>query len=132
MLFGNVFPRGVTTSAKTEELFSVLTQASLNIEQCVSDCNWKLCLSLSVISDVLPKSSWLCFLVKHFSTREIKIIRDALCFLEILKTTLDMRACSNRSTLTRLLLAVLPNINYSMMLSLTQGLINKLHVLFGF
>lgn len=80
-----LLPRGVTTSAKAEELVSVLVLVSLGIEQCVSDRSCELCLPLSLPSGILPK-------IKHFSTREIKIFRDELGFLEMLKTTLDMAA----------------------------------------
>lgn len=52
----------------------------------VSDCGWELCLPLFLWPLVHCLQAHGSFLVKHFSTREIKIF---MLFLEMLKATLD-------------------------------------------
>lgn len=93
----------------------------------MSDSDWKLCLPCSVTSGILPKSSWLCFLVKHFSEK-LKFSEMHCGFWWCSRLRWTWQPDLVRS-LTKLLLAVTPNINYSMILSLKQELINDMFCL---
>lgn len=70
---GQWCPRGCHHRAPTQEPFSVLARALHSVCQMVTGSF--VFLSLCPLLHRL-KNSWLCFLVKHFSTRAIKMFRD--------------------------------------------------------
>lgn len=112
-LLGAICPRDVTTGADWEALLCVLARWTA----CQTVVGSFVFLSLWPLVHCLKAHG--CFLVKHVSTTEIKIL---MLFLEVLKATLNPDLPT--SALIRWCWADSPNINYSVILSSMQELTN--------